>query len=212
VATPHDLISRDFASREYWHGFRGEFLLKEGVARSDTAASGGDDVWIPTTCSLCYGTCAILAHRVDGVLVKIEGNPDSAVGKGKLCGKGVSGIATHYDPNRLTRPLRSTNPKKGLDEDPRWKEISWDEALDEIAQVLKCLRKDDPRKLLIQRTTTVLAGRNSYNTFGAAFGTPNISTAGGGRGHGAAGRIRGERGALPAVVPETGGSPEEIHP
>ena len=49
-----------------------------------------DDAWIPSSCALCYGTCSILAHRVDGVVVKIEGNPDSAVGKGRLCGKGVS--------------------------------------------------------------------------------------------------------------------------
>ena len=34
-----------------------------------------DDAWIPSTCALCYGTCSILAHRVDGVVVKIEGNP-----------------------------------------------------------------------------------------------------------------------------------------
>ena len=88
------------------------------------AAPAADDVWIPSSCSLCYGTCSILAHRVDGVVVKIEGNPESALGKGRLCGKGVSGIMTHYDPNRLTRPLRRTNPKKGLNEDPNWKEIS----------------------------------------------------------------------------------------
>ena len=80
-----------------------------------------DDAWISSSCALCYGTCSILAHRVDGVVVKIEGNPDSAVGKGRLCGKGVAGLMSHYDPNRLTQPLRRTNPRKGLNEDPRWK-------------------------------------------------------------------------------------------
>src|SRR3972149_11407100 len=95
-----------------------------------------DDAWVPTSCALCYGSCSILAHRVDGVVVKIEGNPDSVVGKGRQCGKGVSGIMSHYDPNRLQVPLRRTNPKKGLDEDPRWKQISWDEALGEIATAL----------------------------------------------------------------------------
>lgn len=139
-----------------------------------------DDAWIPTSCALCYGSCSILAHRVEGVIVKIEGNPESVVGKGRLCGKGVSGIMTHYDPNRLTRPLRRTNPKKGLDEDPRWKEIGWDEALDEIAERLRRIRADDPRKLVMQRTTTVTASRTPMQTFAAAFGTPNLSTAGGG--------------------------------
>ena len=139
-----------------------------------------DDAWVPTSCALCYGSCSILAHRVEGTVVKIEGNPESAVGKGRLCGKGVSGIMSHYDPNRLTRPLKRTNPKKGLDEDPGWKEITWDEALDEIAQVLRRVRAEDPRKLVMQRTTTITASRTPMQTFAAAFGTPNLSTSGGG--------------------------------
>ena len=139
-----------------------------------------DDAWIPSSCALCYGSCSILAHRVDGVVVKIEGNPESAVGKGRLCGKGVSGIMSHYDHNRLTKPLRRTNPKKGIDEDPKWKEISWNEALDEIAAVLKRVRAEDPRKLLLQRTTTVLAAPTEFDSFASAFGTPNICVAGGG--------------------------------
>jgi len=139
-----------------------------------------EDAWIASSCALCYGSCSILAHRVGGTVVKIEGNPQSVVAKGRLCAKGVSGIMTHYDPNRLTKPLRRTNPKKGLDEDPHWKEIGWDEALDEIAAVLKRVRADDPRKLLVQRTTTVTASRIPLAAFATGFGTPNASTAGGG--------------------------------
>jgi len=144
------------------------------------ASAVRDDVWIPSACSLCYGTCSIVAHRVDGVLVKIEGNPESAVGKGRLCGKGVSGLMTHYDPNRVRVPLRRTNPVKGIGVDPGWKEISWDEALDEIAQRLRKLRNDDPRRLFIQRTTTVTSSRTPIQVFAAAFGTPNRSSVGGG--------------------------------
>lgn len=147
---------------------------------SDINGQAAKDDWVPTSCALCYGSCSILAHRVDDVVVKIEGNPDSAVGKGRLCGKGVSGIMTHYDPNRLTVPLRRTNPIKGLGEDPGWKEISWDEALEEVSAQLRRVRAEDPRKLVVQRTTTVTASRTPFLTFTAAFGTPNLSTAGGG--------------------------------
>jgi molybdopterin-containing oxidoreductase family molybdopterin binding subunit len=140
-----------------------------------------DDAWVPSSCSLCYGTCSILAHRVDGVVVKIEGNPDSAVGKGRLCGKGVSGIMTHYDPHRLRYPMRRTNPRKGLNEDPGWKRISWEEALSEISEVLRNVRADDPRKLVVQRTTTVTASRVPFHAFATAFGTPNFSVSGGGQ-------------------------------
>lgn len=151
-----------------------------GVAAAKDSLNERGDTWIPSSCALCYGSCSILAHRVDGVVVKIEGNPESAVGKGRLCGKGVSGIMTHYDPNRLTKPLRRTNPRKGVMEDPGWKEISWHEALDEITDVLRKVRQEDPRKLVIQRTTTVTASRIPFQTFGAAFGTPNIAVSGGG--------------------------------
>jgi molybdopterin-containing oxidoreductase family molybdopterin binding subunit len=150
------------------------------VAEQASLVAAADDVWVPSTCALCYGTCSIRAHRQNGIVVKIEGNPESAVGRGRLCGKGVSGLVSHYDPNRLTVPLRRTNPRKGLDQDPGWREISWEEALGEIAAVLRDLRDDDPRKLLIQRTTTVLAARTPLNAFAAAFGTPNTSTSGGG--------------------------------
>lgn len=152
-------------------------VMEINVARAKNTV---DDTWLPSSCSLCYGTCSILAHRVDGVVIKLEGNPDSAVGKGRLCGKGVSGLMTHYDPYRLRVPLRRTNPRKGFNEDPGWKQISWDEALDEIAGRLRRIRAEDPRKLVVQRTTTVTASRAPAQTFAAAFGTPNFSTAGGG--------------------------------
>ncbi len=51
-----------------------------------------DDAWVPSSCSLCYGSCLILAHRVDGEVVKIEGNPESGINRGRLCGKGISGL------------------------------------------------------------------------------------------------------------------------
>jgi len=143
-------------------------------------AEGKDDAWIPSSCSLCYSSCSIKVHRVDGTVVKIEGNPESAVGKGRLCGKGVSGIMTHYDPHRLDKPLRRTNPEKGIGVDPMWEEISWDEALDEVATRLKAVREDDPRKLFIMRTTTVMTQHVPPFVFMSAFGTPNASAAGGG--------------------------------
>jgi anaerobic selenocysteine-containing dehydrogenase len=124
-------------------------------ARPEQVSSKHDDAWFASSCALCYGTCSTRVHRVDGVVVKIEGNPDSVAGKGRLCGKGVSGIMCHYDPNRLKQPLKRTNPNKGIGVDPGWKAISWEEALSEIAEVLRKLRADDPRKLLIQRTTTL---------------------------------------------------------
>ena len=114
-----------------------------------------EDKWIPSACTICYGGCSILVHRVNGTVIKIEGNPKSPVGSGRLCAKGISGIMFLYDPHRVNTPLRRTNPKKGIGIDPGWKPISWDEAMDEIVERLKKLHAEDPRQLVLQITTTL---------------------------------------------------------
>ncbi|MFC2068907.1 molybdopterin-dependent oxidoreductase [Chloroflexota bacterium] len=140
-----------------------------------------EDKWIPTVCGRCYGGCAIRVRRVNGIAVKIEGEPDSLMGaSGGLCAKGAAGLQVLYDPNRLNVPLRRTNPEKGLYIDPEWKEITWDEALDEIATRLKRIMDDDPTKFLYQssvlRATTTVA----YRPFLGAIGAPRHNTFRGG--------------------------------
>ncbi len=110
-----------------------------------------DETWVPTICGRCYANCGIRVRRVNGVPVKIEGIPESDMGaRGGLCGKGSAGLQLLDDPNRLNVPLRRTNPEKGLYVDPKWQEISWKEALDEIAGKLGKILKENPRKLLCQ--------------------------------------------------------------
>ena len=93
--------------------------------------------WIPTTCNMCFNNCSIKAHVIDGVVVELTGNPDSSIGRGRICGKGAAGIMQLYDPNRITKPMKRTNPKKGFDEDPGWEEISWDEAYNLVDEHVK---------------------------------------------------------------------------
>lgn len=93
-----------------------------------TSISQEEGQWIPTTCNMCFNNCSILAHVVDGTVIELKGNPESPIGNGHICGKGAAGIMQLYDPNRITKPMKRTNPEKGVDIDPGWEEISWDEA------------------------------------------------------------------------------------
>lgn len=86
-----------------------------------------------TACGLCDSACGMRALVEDDVLRHIEGLPADLHGAGGLCAKGASAAAWHYDPDRLKYPMMRTNPRKGLDEDPGWVRISWQEALDAIA-------------------------------------------------------------------------------
>ncbi|MBI2304591.1 MAG: molybdopterin-dependent oxidoreductase [Chloroflexi bacterium] len=140
----------------------------------------GEDVWIPSACSMCYSFCAIKVHRVDGRVVKIEGNPDSATGQGRLCPRGVSGMMLLYDPSRINAPLKRTNPEKGLDTDPGWQEISWEEALDTVSERLKQLRAEDPRKLLAVSSVSFRNDTIFPRLFANVFGSPNSWNSGAG--------------------------------
>ncbi|MBI2918687.1 MAG: molybdopterin-dependent oxidoreductase [Chloroflexi bacterium] len=141
------------------------------------AKANREDVWVHSACDMCFSSCGILAHRVDGVIVKIEGDPDCPHNNGKLCAKGMAALMAAYDPNRVTSPLKRTNPQKGIGVDPGWQKITWDEALDIITQRLSKVRKQDPRKLVIATwdqsiMTTIL------RAFASSFGTPNYDWSG----------------------------------
>jgi molybdopterin-containing oxidoreductase family molybdopterin binding subunit len=129
---------------------------------------------IPTACGMCYVGCGIKVQVENGVVVSIEGNPESPQNRGNMCAKGKAGIMNLYNPNRVKVPLKRTNPNKGIDEDPRWKEISWDEAIDTIVAQLERI-SDDPKKLWVQCWEAV--GDNMFwlKTFGSAFGSPHVN-------------------------------------
>jgi molybdopterin-containing oxidoreductase family molybdopterin binding subunit len=85
-----------------------------------------------------------------------------------------------YDPNRVNFPMKRTNPQKGIGIDPKWVEISWDEALDTITERLRKIRTNDPRKLLAMSSVTLGDSLRMNNAFAAAFGSPNILLSGAG--------------------------------
>ena len=106
--------------------------------------------WVPTYCLQCNsGLDPIRVHvNKEGAADKVEGNPNFAgmhPNDGKCCFKAMGLIEKLYNPNRIKGPMKRTNPKKGATEEPGWKGISWDEALDIVASKLKEIRKKGMR-------------------------------------------------------------------
>lgn len=93
---------------------------------------------IPSTCMQCSSGCGILAFVSDGVVVKIEGNPNHPNNRGRLCAKGQAGINHLYSPDRLLFPLR----RVGQRGEGKWKRISWEEATREIVTRLNYLKQE----------------------------------------------------------------------
>ncbi len=100
---------------------------------------------IPTACWQCVTRCPSIGYVEDGRLVKFEGQPKSIRTHGVMCAKGQGGINQFSDPDRILHPMRRAG-KRG---EGRWKRISWDEALDEIAGRLRKLRDaGEPEKFM----------------------------------------------------------------
>ncbi|MGQ9618285.1 MAG: hypothetical protein ACUVUG_04895 [Candidatus Aminicenantia bacterium] len=118
-----------------------DVMAKESMKKIPYAPE--EDVLIPSTDVMCVNFCGIRVRRVNGVIRAIYGNPENPQNAGHLCPKGISGFLDTYNPYRIKKPLKRTNPKKGPGEDPKWVEISYEEAFDEITNRLN---KDQVRK------------------------------------------------------------------
>ena len=89
-----------------------------------------------TSCNFCSCGCGMVASVRDGKLLRMEGDYDHIVNRGSLCVKGISMFATHTSPSRLTTP-RYRAP--GSD---HWEDISWDDAINRVAQKIRKTRDE----------------------------------------------------------------------
>ena len=99
---------------------------------------------VSTYCYQCVnGPDLLTVETVDGVATKVEPNFDlkgEHPADGKVCVKPFGLVQKLYNPDRIKRPMKRTNPKKGRHEDPGWVEIGWDEALDIVAEKMNATR------------------------------------------------------------------------
>ena len=86
----------------------------------------------------CYDTCSMKTHVQDGVVHFVEGSPESTFTDGALCVKGYSYPRRIYSPDRIKYPMIQDGRGSG-----NWRRISWDEAMDKIADKILDIKKRD---------------------------------------------------------------------
>jgi anaerobic selenocysteine-containing dehydrogenase len=113
----------------------------------------------------------VLIQVKAGRITTVKGDPDSPVNYGVLCPKGQAAVELLYHPERLSHPLKQIGEKgRG-----QWTRISWDEALDTIADKLAGIRDAyGPEQVaFIQGSAKGLI--DNYNErLANAFGTPDF--------------------------------------
>ncbi|PVZ19720.1 MULTISPECIES: molybdopterin-dependent oxidoreductase [unclassified Pseudomonas] len=87
----------------------------------------------PGYCTLCRSRCGTLNRVENGRLISVQPDPSHPTGKA-MCLKGKAAPELVYSADRILQPMRRTQPKSHPD--PGWQVISWEEALDEVAQRL----------------------------------------------------------------------------
>src|SRR5262249_36937889 len=92
-------------------------------------------------CPYCAVSCGVIIHtlgdkakNVKGAVVHVEGDPDHPISRGSLCPKGITLKEDITNANRLTKPKVR---RPGSD---KWEDISWDDAISQIAVHIKKTR------------------------------------------------------------------------
>jgi len=116
-------------------------------------------------CPYCAVACGVIIHtlgdkagNVKPTVVHVEGDPDSPVNRGALCPKGITLRQFIVNDRRLTSPKYRA---PGANE---WKEISWDDALERMARLIKNTRdagfeqKDAQGRVVNRLTNAAIIG------------------------------------------------------
>lgn len=90
-----------------------------------------------TTCPLCEANCGLSVETDGERVLRVRGDEADPLSRGYLCPKAVALADLHDDPDRLRRPLKRTGDT--------FREIGWDEALDEAAQRLAQIQREHGR-------------------------------------------------------------------
>jgi formate dehydrogenase major subunit len=116
-------------------------------------------------CPYCAVACGVIIHtlgdkagNVKPTVVHVEGDPDSPINRGALCPKGITLKQFVVNDTRVTRPLyRAAGSKE-------WQAISWDDAIERMARLIKTTRdsgfqeKDAQGRTVNRLTNTAIIG------------------------------------------------------
>lgn len=123
-----------------------------------------------TYCGLCHPRCGLVLDVENGKAVKVTGDPDHPITRGRVCERGRLMLDHVYHPDRLNHPLKRKRERGS----GQWERISWDQALDEVSEKLASLRDRYGAETLAfthgTRRTYHWDERRFYNL----FGSPNV--------------------------------------
>lgn len=127
----------------------------------------GNPTYYASTCTGCSSACGILIKTIEGRPIKVDGNPDHPVSKGKVCAAAQASVMNLYDPERLQNPVERPG-KSGSNV------IAWAEADDKIISQLKSIASSGKEIAVVSNTITSPTFKKLLGEFKTAYPTANF--------------------------------------
>lgn len=132
---------------------------------------------VRTTCPYCGVGCQMTLKIKDEYIYAVEAPFDAAPNYGMLCVKGRFGTDYVKHPGRIKKPLIRTNREDGRSAKPIWREASWDEALDYVADELSRIAKAHGGDAIASYASAKATNEDNYvfqKVMRALIGTNNV--------------------------------------
>ncbi|MBO6948952.1 MAG: molybdopterin-dependent oxidoreductase [Rhodospirillales bacterium] len=129
----------------------------------------------PGGCNICFNCCSTNFHFKGDKLVRVTGNEEDPLLKGKVCPKSQMTVQMYNNDERLMHPLK----RVGARGEGKFERISWDQALDEIAEKLKSVRDEvgsEALAMFIGTRTGIITKSGYVRMFAQMYGTPNVES------------------------------------
>jgi predicted molibdopterin-dependent oxidoreductase YjgC len=133
---------------------------------------------VRSTCPFCGVGCQLELHVRDDKILRVEAPFEAAPNYGMLCVKGRFGTDYLSHPSRLTHPLIRANTDQPRSAEPVWRQATWEEALDLVAERLAdlvrqsggdsiatfaCAKATNEDNYLLQKLTRAVLGTNNVD-------------------------------------------------
>ena len=115
-----------------------------------------------SACDGCGAACGVLIRTREGRPIKVDGNPEHPVNKGKICGIGHASIMNLYEPDRLKNPLLNG------------KEINWKDADDKIISALRSAASSGKEISILTSRVNSPSFKKVLDEFIAAYPTAKV--------------------------------------
>jgi anaerobic selenocysteine-containing dehydrogenase len=103
------------------------WITLEPYVRPPEEQLAGEATWYASTCRQCPAGCGIVVRIMNGRAVKIEGNPEHPLNRGKTCARGQAGLQVLYNPDRLQGPV--VQSQRGT---RQFQSIAWNDGINTL--------------------------------------------------------------------------------